>query len=107
LARNLSKIIANFGYYGECVERRTAAAHRVRVRLKINSLSRDGLSRATRDIGHQTRSAIEPHVGLAVRNRQTLTMCLMVRGCVALANSDVTGIMDHRESIQEGNSALG
>ena len=60
-----------------------------------------------RHIGHQTRRAIEPHVGLAVRNRQTLTMCLMVRGCVALANSDVTGIMDHRESIQEGNSALG
>jgi len=25
----------------------------------------------------------------------------------AFATSDVTGVMDHRESIQEGNSALG
>ena len=34
-------------------------------------------------------------------------MRLVVRRLRALANSDVTGVMDHRESIQEGNSALG
>ena len=60
-----------------------------------------------RQISHQTRRAIEPHIGIEVRNRQTLTMRLVVRRLLALANSDVTGVMDHRESIQEGNSALG
>ena len=60
-----------------------------------------------RHIGHQTRRAIELRVGLAVRNRQTLTMCLRSVGRIALANSDVAGIMDHGVQDAHGYGAGG